>query len=612
MSDRGESDPTNPTPSAPARRSSGGEPAPAVDGAEPLYVVFVIDESGSMDETATVRVGNTHESTGQRVLGVVCTSVVAAMAVMPRDTLAGVVLFASGATRLSPIVPMTPENKATIKAALMVRQPSGSTNLEEGVRTAIDMLAEKRAGSGPKARFVAIVLTDGQPDAPLAGCGEAYGSFFRAYAARAGIRPEIYTCGFGYAVQVDLLVEIAKLNNGHFASIPTPQMVGTNFVNLMSQLLANESAPELDADADRLRLDFVSNAPEICRLARLGDGDGALALVRGLSMRIRAALAGRPVGLSNELLTGLLKDVEGEVAMALSDLGKNFALWGRGYIPSLARAHELKICANFKDPGLQPYAGPRFRAFQASAAEVFRAELADAISKMASAPAPSCRAGGAAGARARGGGGRHYRVSAAAISSLYDPSGGCFDGDCIVSMADGSTKPAKLVARGDVVRALGGAAARVVEIVRTRVSKIAEAVSFNSGLKITGWHPVNIEGRWVFPNRAPPSAIASAGTTAMVGLNVVYSFAVRGLAGEAPSAVHGMEVNGMLVATLGHEVEGDDVLSHSLYGTKKVLDAIGAMRAAAAAAGLPEPIVGDGEWAWAYDDTRTPVGIARC
>jgi cobalamin biosynthesis protein CbiG len=97
----------------------------------------------------------------------------------------------------------------------------------------------------------------------------------------------------------------------------------------------------------------------------------------------------------------------------------------------------------------------------------------------------------------------------------------------------------------------------------------------------------------------------------MVGLDVVYSFAVRGVHGEAPSAVHGMEVNGTPVATLGHEVEGDEVLSHSFYGTKKVLDAISAMNAAAAAAGVPEPIIGDGQWAWEYDDQRVPVGISR-
>ena len=32
-----------------------------------------------------------------------------------------------------------------------------------------------------------------------------------------------------------------------------------------------------------------------------------------------------------------------------------YVKWGRHYLPSLARAHLLQQCNNFKDPGVQGY-----------------------------------------------------------------------------------------------------------------------------------------------------------------------------------------------------------------------------------------------------------------
>lgn len=587
--------------------SGGGEPTAAVDNTN-INIVFVIDESGSMSQEATVRVGSVMESTGQNNLGAVCTAVAAAQAIMPPSTAAGVVMFSSQAKCLSPIVPMTVTNKASIKSSLLCQAPNGSTNLEAGVKMAIDMLGKKFTEFGTKGQYIIIVLTDGQPDTERASNGENYGNFFRTYAARYGFQPKIYTCGFGYNVKVDLLVEISQLMGGHFSFIPTPDMVATNFINMMSYLLSQESPMVLAPEIDRHRMELIRACPEMCRLGNIGDSASALKIVRELSTRFRATLTGMPDGESKEILIGYIKDIEGEIAMCFSDLAKNYNVWGRGYIPSLARAHELKLCANYKDPGLQLYASPRFKAIQAAAADLFRAELADAISKMQSAPAPAAYGGG--------GYGGHYRApaSAAAMSSMYDPSGGCFDGDCLVTMADSSKKPAKFIVRGDKVRSFSGEEAEVYEIVKTKINPTAEGIifkgDFKDGLKITGWHPVFIDGKWTFPNAAPWKMVATGGTTAMCGLNIVFSFAVRAI-GDSKSKLHGMVVDGITVATLGHGVEGDDVLSHSFYGTQKVIDAIRNMREIAAKEGDNNPIVGNGVWFWAYDEKGIPIGIAK-
>jgi hypothetical protein len=570
----------------------------AIAPARNLSVVFVLDESGSMGADAVVQVGSTVESTGQNNLGVVCTAVAAAQAVMPPSTESGVVMFSSSATCLSPIVPMSDEAKASIKSSLLRRQPTDSTNLESGVTMAIDMLRPKFRELGSEGEYVIVVLTDGQPDTERAYNGEHYGNYFRSYSfsKSLGFQPKIYTAGFGYNVKVDLLGEISRITGGHFSFIPTPDMAATNFINLMSHLLSQEPPLSLAPEVDSYRKELVRLCPEMCRFGNVGDSAGALAIVRGLSTRIRAAIAGMPESDSRDILSAYLMDVEGEIALCFSNLEKNYNVWGRGYIPSLARAHETRICANYKDPGLQVYAGPRFKAIQEVAAEKFRSELADSISKME----PS--SGATSSSFSRG--------SLAAILNLYNPAGGCFDGASLVKMADGSMKPAKSIQRGDRVCSFSGEPAEVFEVVKTKIDPTAQGVVFKSGLKITGWHPVFIDGRWTFPSKAPSTMIETGGTTAVCGLSIVYSFAVRAII-SGTARIHGMVVDGIPVATLGHGVTGDEVLSHTFYGTHRVIDAIRNMRENSAKDGLDDPIVGDGPWCWVYDEKGSPVGIAK-
>ena len=45
--------------------------------------------------------------------------------------------------------------------------------------------------------------------------------------------------------------------------------------------------------------------------------------------------------------------------------------WGKHYLPSLQRAHELQQCSNFKDPGMQLYAGDLFTGIRDEADSIF-------------------------------------------------------------------------------------------------------------------------------------------------------------------------------------------------------------------------------------------------
>merc|ERR1711971_916685 len=48
-----------------------------------------------------------------------------------------------------------------------------------------------------------------------------------------------------------------------------------------------------------------------------------------------------------------------------------FNRWGKHYLRALMRAHQLQMCTNFKDPGLQVYGGPRFKDLRSEGDQVF-------------------------------------------------------------------------------------------------------------------------------------------------------------------------------------------------------------------------------------------------
>ena len=68
-------------------------------------------------------------------------------------------------------------------------------------------------------------------------------------------------------------------------------------------------------------------------------------------------------------LEAFFKDMQGEVPLALDR--KTLRRWGYHFLRSLLAAHRLRLCNNFKDPGVQEYATPLFRHYQYIANDVF-------------------------------------------------------------------------------------------------------------------------------------------------------------------------------------------------------------------------------------------------
>eukprot|EP00762_Andalucia_godoyi_P005803 ANDGO_06983.mRNA.1 Protein spotted leaf 11 len=216
-----------------------------------------------------------------------------------------------------------------------------------------------------------------------------------------------------------------------------------------------------------------------------------------------------------------------------------YARWGRHYLPSLVRSHELQQRLNFRDPSVQLYGGDAFVQYQAKADKLFCA-------------LPPPQSSARAGADYRGSGAPSSRVPVN-MSSYYNSRGPCFDGDSLVAMFDGTVKRVRDLRKGDVL-SNGG---RVRCLVETVLGDEPTRVINLKGMWITPWHPVIWNGAWTFPNEVDPSAVVDK------VLGSIFNLVLE--------SVHVAEICGVQVICLGHGMQGP-VIGHAYFGTDAVIE----------------------------------------
>jgi hypothetical protein len=227
-----------------------------------------------------------------------------------------------------------------------------------------------------------------------------------------------------------------------------------------------------------------------------------------------------------DLPASLRVDVEGQVAEALET--KSFERWGQHYLPSLSAAHLYQVSNNCKDPGVQEYGGPLFRALRADAEDIFL-----------KIPPPTVT--------------RPQHTAPPNMEVYAGYSGACFSGECLVAMDDGTSILVKEVKKGDVVK--GGAT--VICVVRTEIARKVDMTRVGS-LLVTAWHPMRGDaGQWVFP-----CEVEGAETVAG-SCDAVYNFVL--------DRTHEVTVGGRDLVTLGHGLTGP-VVAHPYFGTREVIE----------------------------------------
>jgi len=279
-----------------------------------------------------------------------------------------------------------------------------------------------------------------------------------------------------------------------------------------------------EVDVQRFRLLFVDNVRLAMQLMKENKAPEAEELIKKLMKNVQTTS-------KDKISLALLEDLRGQVMEAIANKA-SYEKWGVHYLPSLMRAHLLQQCNNFKDPGIQHYGGNLFR--------TLRDEVDDIFCKLPP-PKPSK-------------GGKHTPVQS--MRSYNSSANPCFDGECLVRMADGSQKSVNLVVKGDRVMTPNNNSAEVMCVVKTICQdQKAKLVELEGGLIVTPYHPVRVNGKWYFP--------CDLGKVIERSCVAVYSFVLKD--------EHVMLINDIQCVTLGHNFN-DEVVQHSYFGSNRVIE----------------------------------------
>lgn len=390
----------------------------------------------------------------------------------------------------------------------------------------------------------------------------------------------------------DIVVRVCRSSSNIFDGGKTPLLITAVFDYVAfesSQSPAATNTQTISCDTVDESADAAASAvPQLFR-ARLVDllaseyprTDATASTELALAADMRAAISAAPAIKNKNYIEGMLGDITGQIREAFAN-PTYYSRWGGHYARSLRRAHQLQLCNNFKDPGVQFYGGDLFRHLRDAAEEVFL-----------TLPPPTPTA-----SHSRREGGYAAPRPAVNMQSYHNSSTTCFEGTGMVTMEGFGTKLVRDVCPGD--RVLCGVGAHIVVaevslVVKTKCDDSpngkTEFVKLDTtGLVVTPWHPVweSYSRQWIFPRDSPDAV------TEMLPVEFVYNFVlgpeeivgtVRGDTTDAltkhkhndhtPSPhARSIIVNDIRCLALAHGIRGDPVASHEFFGTRQIIDAL--------------------------------------
>ncbi|KAJ3357238.1 hypothetical protein HDU83_008051 [Entophlyctis luteolus] len=279
-------------------------------------------------------------------------------------------------------------------------------------------------------------------------------------------------------------------------------------------------------------------------------------------------------------LKELLVDLEGQISEAFKE--EFFHKWGKHYLLSILNAHRLQQCNNFKDPGVQVYQSDVFEDLREKLTEIFL---------NIPPPTPSLTSSSSNSRldrRSTGSPAPAHHPRPVDLRRYFDSSGACFAGQCLIVLADGTTKAVQSIVKGDLVRTghvdYSGHAAPVKCLLKTRRERLGPLVHFSSGLLITPFHPIKRDGRWMFPSHAldaeeyRPEIHGDVDVVYSIVLGRVNCRAESGcsMCNNSESRWYGSTVviNGVECAALGHgqqKATDEKAIGHEYFGRRELV-----------------------------------------
>lgn len=546
---------------------------PIIQQRKGVSLIVLLDISGSMGQSVSENVNC--ETDGFTRLDLIKHTMRTIIESLSDDDELCVIKFNSVATKICSFVKMTQINKLDINPKLDALYADGQTNIWDALRLAFDTIktidTDNRVGS-------IFLLTDGESNVnPPRGIVETLKTTYDF----SKLHFTVNTFGYSYNVDSSLLYQISSLFGGIYGFIPDGTMVGTIFINALSNLLSSVSSSckvKIESTNFKLctntNLGFMPNNQEkniLIEYSNKTSVNGNVVIVfdnksytiplnyrESPNINVNVCFAktnliticrsiNQTLTYSSNFITNLDKTTDYIKKLYLTDsfisdlvddldnvdpnrgqLKKSiqcadwYNKWGKHYLPSAIRSHELELCFNFKDAAPQHYTSDTFKTEQARIESIF-CTIAP--------PRPTLKT----------------TVQTQNMTSYYNQSGGCFSGNCNVLMADSTTKLVKEIKKGDKIKTLYGDAV-IKCVIKLTYNKIIPISRINN-LEITPFHPIYYENEWKFPQE-----LCSSSESFMTEL---YDFVL--------DSHHIVNINNINVVCLGHGIKGPCV-EHEYFG----------------------------------------------
>ena len=554
----------------------------------PLLLIAMLDISSSMNEDACKDVKEMEDLSFSR-LQLVLHSINTIISSLENDDLLCLITFNNRGEIILDPINMDEDGKKTSFKTIKKIIPKGATNIWDALRIGTNV-AKKYSETNYNTNL--LLFTDGEPNInPPMGIVPS----LKEYLSDINVKFTISTFAFGYNVDSKLMEEIANYGNGIYGYCPDCTMVGTIFINFMSNILTSISPiVEIDVSNNSLNNKIVIGGlyEDVYRncLIKVNSDDikntkinvliknsnqefnvnigneiinenekkeflnqyyrfKLIDLIqRNLNIKDKSIAEKEINELYNEIknikdksefLNNLLIDLiddnpnHGQVLKAFDN--KYYEKWGKDYLPSFLRFHIVEQCGNFKDQSLQLYGGEKFNEYRKKCNKIFL-ELQP----------PERIKNNYEHHHHHYNNNYNYNYS---MDRFMNYDGGCFNGNGNVKLINNKIKKVKDIVKGDIL--FNGSIVECVII--TKVKKKQFVVEINNVL-LTPYHPIFYNGNWVFPiNVKEPEEYY---------IDYWYNLILRN--------GYSVNINNIDAITLGHN-QNYGILKHPYFGTEKVI-----------------------------------------
>jgi uncharacterized protein YegL len=551
-------------------------------------IVLVIDRSGSMGQQIEAQdASNRSIETGITCLDLVKHAVKTIVKSINKKDRLAIVIFDSEIEVLFEFTEITQFTVSQIINSLTKITPRYQTNIWGPLHEAIKMVNTRT----DKTRNPSIVfLTDGQPNIKPPR-GELY--MFEK------VKPDfpVFMFGFTYAVDSKLLYDLSK--KACFGFISDGSMLGTNFVNIIANILSihsdinmtlklKNSTPKglpqkggteeviveqkfirygipinyyfRNMDLDNIE-DIVImvgtnkykfNAKDLPKTNEIMEIKAKMLICDFIEESIKTNRVFTALSLEKtklleiieeisklpktKFIDNLIKNLNDQILMAFSD-SVYMNKWGIHYLFSWITGQKNNIKINFKDSAGETYSSKIF--------ETIVDRIDDIYNKLP-APKPTKVT--------------RNTTTVTNMASLNNRYGGCWGPNSLIETSRGILKISDLNI-DDIIKTKTGVS-KIKYITKHHQNNLEFNLVKIGSLEITPWHPILIENKWEFPIKYLKSNNKNIIT---VKYDTVYNLVLE------ESSDHIIKVNDIYSICMAHTYNNDPILYHNFFGNYQLV-----------------------------------------